>query len=78
MNEFKSLPGTGCSPGRGLTFGLKGIICDRSGLGREAIETSGSGALGSVQIEFLPILETSLYPIERSSIGVHGYRSKNL
>lgn len=72
------LPDTGCSPGKGFTFGLYGIICDKSGLGKEAIASSGSGTRGKAPMEFLATLDTSMYPIDLSSIGVHGYKSKNL
>lgn len=75
---FDGLPGTGCSPGKGFTFGLYGIICDKSGLGKAAIASSGSGTRGITPMEFLATLETSIYPIDLNSIGVHGYKSKNL
>ncbi|KYN23434.1 hypothetical protein ALC57_04308, partial [Trachymyrmex cornetzi] len=74
----RNLPGTGCSPGKGFTFGLYGIICDKSGLGKAAIASSGSGTRGITPIEFLVTLETSMYPIDLNSIAVHGYKSKNL
>lgn len=74
----KDIPGTGCSPGKAFTFGLYGIICDKSGLGKDAIASSGSDTRGKAPMEFLATLETSMYPIDFNSMGVHGYRSKNL
>jgi len=77
-NITKHSPCTGCSPGSGFTFGLYGIICDKSGLGRAAIASSGSGTRGIAPIEFLTTLDTSIYPIDLNSIEVHGNKSKNL
>ena len=72
------IPGTGCSPGNEFTFGLKGIICDKSGLGKAAITSSVSWTRCIAQTPFLIVLVTSMYPIDFSSIAEQGYKSKNL
>ena len=49
-----------------------------SGLGNAAITSSSLGVRGRGQAEFLLLLDTSLYPMDLNSIGVQGYKSKNL
>lgn len=59
------VPATGCSPGNGFAFGLYGIICDVSGLGKACSSSQFMIACKALLCFAAPVMEiTSVYLIK--------------